>query len=498
MITFTPTCTFPTASLGFVQTPPIRGTMEIVWSCLSVIFLCTWSILHLKVPPQHRPKGWWQKKRWMFARFRQKLKWMVVTILAPEILLALVFVAFFSICKHTEELQKLAKKDEVPWSKTHSWFADQGGFFIHFPPKLWNSPATDSITSSSRLGSDESAVEMGSKEGQGLGLPNDPGTPYLNERQGKYDRRRARAIRKYGPLPGKPCDSFRKYVQEEASRLEEEGYAGDTEECLGHISDTWVVGSGQLLFLRTEGIIERLPKLEEEELQDRNKSDAVVKLLAIIQVFWLATQLATRAARGLPVTTLEISAVAYVASSLVTYLLQWDSIKDLTVPVCLEASRLPTKEQFVQNINLRGGTVVSLGIPTGPVFRNDRVQQWSSGEFALLYFIGLAGVGGLLFGGIHLAAWDFTFPSLPEQTLWRVSALVTVATPVLDALSYMVEDNYLDRPDTTNIVSAIIVLTIPVYVAARLFLLVESLRSLYFLPPAAYQTTWTKNAPHFG
>ncbi|KAL8336341.1 hypothetical protein RB601_000248, partial [Gaeumannomyces tritici] len=350
MITFTPNCTFPTASLGFVQAPPIRGTMEIVWSCLSVILLCTWSILHLNVPPQHRPRGWRQKVRWKLAQLRKKLKWMVITLMAPEVLLGHVSVNFISVRQSTKKLQRLAEEDRVPWSTTHSWFADQGGFFIHFPPHLWDPPATESATRSLRLGSDESAIELGSMEEQALGFLNAFGSPLLRWRQKKYDRRRARAIRKYGSLPGKPCDSFHKYVQEEARNIQQKGKINAADHNLRYISDTWVANSQQLHYLREEGIIERLPKLEEEELQDRNKSNAIVKLLAITQVCWLVTQLVTRAARGLPVTTLEISAVAYITNSLVIYLLQWDSIKDLTVPVRLEASRPPTKKQFARVI----------------------------------------------------------------------------------------------------------------------------------------------------
>ncbi|KAL8299468.1 hypothetical protein RB593_009384 [Gaeumannomyces tritici] len=347
MITFTPNCTFPTASLGFVQTPPIRGTMEIVWSCLSVILLCTWSILHLNVPAQHRPRGWRQKMRWKLALLRKKLKWMAMTLLAPEVLLAYVFANSISVRQFTKELRRLAEEDRVPWSATHSWFANQGGFFIHFPPHLWDPAATESATRSLRLDSDEPAIELGSMEEQSLVFLNASGSQLLRERQKKYDRRGARAIRKYGSLPGKPCDNFRKYAQEDARNIEQKGDQV-ADDYLRHISDTWVVNSQQLLYLREEGIIKRLPNLEEEELQDRNKSNAIVKLLAITQVCWLATQLVTRATRGLPVTTLEISAVAYITNSLVIYLLQWDSIKDLTVPVRLEASRPPTKKQFAQ------------------------------------------------------------------------------------------------------------------------------------------------------
>jgi hypothetical protein len=38
---------------GFVQDPNGRGTFTILLSCLAVLFLNTWTVLHLNIPP-HR------------------------------------------------------------------------------------------------------------------------------------------------------------------------------------------------------------------------------------------------------------------------------------------------------------------------------------------------------------------------------------------------------------------------------------------------------------
>jgi hypothetical protein len=40
------------------------------------------------------------------------------------------------------------------------------------------------------------------------------------------------------------------------------------------------------------------------------------------------------------------------------------------------------------------------------------------------------------------------------------------------------------------------IFNISLYVAARLFLLVEIFRTLLFLPPSAYVSTWAANVPH--
>ncbi|KAL8357243.1 hypothetical protein RB598_002197 [Gaeumannomyces tritici] len=516
MINFTPNCTFPTASVGFVQTPPIRGTMEIVWSCVSIIFLSSWSILHLKVPPQHRPQNWRQKARWKFALFCRKLKWMVITIFAPEILLGLVFVDFIAARKYTPKMRVFAEEDQIPWSETHTRFANQGGFLLYFPPELRGSADTGGGSAGSPgLGADgAAAIELAERgdrrtekaQAKVVKLEDDARTPHFNSRRKKYVRRRERAINHYGPLPGTLSENFYNVVAEKAVLREQDLSANNllnhffAANLLSHLIDTWVINSRQLRFFRKKGIIAKLPKLEEEDLEDRNKGNAVVKLIAIIQICWMGTQLLTRAARGLPVTTLEISAVAFIASSLVIYLLQLSSVQDPGLPVRLVATRLPTSAEFGSHLRKANVRFTDRVAANGPAIENDVIQRWSSQGAEKLYMCTFIGVGGLLFGGIHLTAWDFAFPTLTERALWRASALVTVATPVVDSLGYWV-DFFVNAGSLTTfgrIRWTVTVLSIPVYVAARLFLLVESLRSLYFLPPAAYQTTWTKNAPHFG
>src|SRR5204862_325718 len=49
---FHTSCTMPTYNVNFFHPPPIRGTMDILWSCLFTVFLCTWTAQHLNVPQQ--------------------------------------------------------------------------------------------------------------------------------------------------------------------------------------------------------------------------------------------------------------------------------------------------------------------------------------------------------------------------------------------------------------------------------------------------------------
>ena len=133
MIHFSPNCTLPLAAPAFVDSANMRGTMDIVWSSLSIILLCTWSILHLNVPPQNEPVGISQKIGKAAFELWRKIKWMIITVFSPEIILGLAAVDLYAARASHEEIAKLAEEDGVPWSLSHSYFANIGGFAIRFP-----------------------------------------------------------------------------------------------------------------------------------------------------------------------------------------------------------------------------------------------------------------------------------------------------------------------------------------------------------------------------
>lgn len=64
---------------GWHNSPAERGTMTILWSCLTAIFACAWTILHLNVP---NPGDTIWRKFW------RKTKWMAVTVVFPELIFA--------------------------------------------------------------------------------------------------------------------------------------------------------------------------------------------------------------------------------------------------------------------------------------------------------------------------------------------------------------------------------------------------------------------------
>jgi len=133
---------------GWTPSPDGRGTWDILLGCLVTIFLCSWSVLFLNIPPS-------ETGHIEFAF--NKVRWMAFTIFFPEMITgiaaeqwrsALQSVDAFSELKEEWESvprgekapdkwalqqENLAQLTNTPWTIRHSFFADMGGFLLKCP-----------------------------------------------------------------------------------------------------------------------------------------------------------------------------------------------------------------------------------------------------------------------------------------------------------------------------------------------------------------------------
>lgn len=135
-------CSSPSATVNFVSSNNTRGTIDILWSCLFTIMACVWTVQHLNIPEQRdsRDKGWRGDTKWALKRTWTSTKWVLLTALAPEILISKNWGDLLDIKADIEKLRELAREDNVPWSRTHSLFANMGGFVIrgNVPDRVGN------------------------------------------------------------------------------------------------------------------------------------------------------------------------------------------------------------------------------------------------------------------------------------------------------------------------------------------------------------------------
>jgi hypothetical protein len=251
----------------------------------------------------------------------------------------------------------------------------------------------------------------------------------------------------------------------------------------------------ELNWLEKREII-RIPVLPKEEILDRNKTDALAKLIACLQSGWLMVQAIARIAEGLDISALEIMTIAFVLSTFVTYGFWWMKPSDIE----LGNTVLATKEKN----------------DWWPEMCKDLpVTQWRIEEVEKhVYGVGdmhfnahsflhnvIFNIGASLFGAFHLLAWDIAFPSPIERLLWRISSVFCVAwplfqvatrDPIIDALKrkriiprrYEYSFFKTDGKSPSYIQYALLV----VFIFCRLYLIVESFVSLRLLPSSVYDT----------
>lgn len=74
--------------VGWVWNICNRSTFDVLWSCLSVILVCTYKVVHLNLPSSREAEASWDQllfwKKWL-----RKLKWMCFMALSPELLLSM-------------------------------------------------------------------------------------------------------------------------------------------------------------------------------------------------------------------------------------------------------------------------------------------------------------------------------------------------------------------------------------------------------------------------
>lgn len=108
----------PEKRQGWTSQPRTRGTIDILWECLFTMFLCSWAILCMNVPPQG--------ERTIY-RWRRKFYLTCLTLLAPEWTLQ---VAVGQWLHARRSVRKFKAADIGWWTMKHGFFANMGGFML--------------------------------------------------------------------------------------------------------------------------------------------------------------------------------------------------------------------------------------------------------------------------------------------------------------------------------------------------------------------------------
>jgi hypothetical protein len=280
-----------------------------------------------------------------------------------------------------------------------------------------------------------------------------------------------------------------------------------------------------------------------EEIEDKSKADAFVKGFAVLQSCWLVGQCIARACYHLPISELELSTCGFVACTIISYRYWWHKPLDVSSATILNATtRISNAEQ--PNVEQPSGAAglpetpaqSAYQPPTPPHYAGPkRIQNFQSffsrsplddrSVFDIEddprdytdYRIACQGLSetivyavcvGVVFGAIHLAAWDFSFPTKTERIAWRVSSLmITLLAPMslLSVGAFLCYEfsvcianecahQVIDERPWKGITLALLVL----YLIARFTLIALILSCFRSMPAEIYVTiVWLQYVPHF-
>ncbi|UKZ79430.1 hypothetical protein TrVFT333_007183 [Trichoderma virens FT-333] len=270
-----------------------------------------------------------------------------------------------------------------------------------------------------------------------------------------------------------------------------------------------------VLMLRMEGHITRLPDLTEAEINDKSKGDVLVKLIALGQIVWATIHIIVRAVRRLPVSPLEVAVVAFAACAVFIYGLYWGKPQRVGIAHTIRLNNtsrshggaIPPEVYYGIRVEVpsRVFKTIYSGVLLGILGIESEAETLPGAPISIdtdngavgdpLRIGGIVAIGAAVFGGLHAIAWNFAFPSAVELTLWRFASVYTAAAPLCVVLLTIFASKR-DSKLGERLPGAIGFILMFGYVLARLFILVEMFRTLFFLPPGSYISTWTSNIPH--
>ncbi|KAK8035791.1 hypothetical protein PG991_001864 [Apiospora marii] len=466
MQVFSTNCTLPSDGVTFVGAPHIRGTL----------------VLHLNVPPQStiEPGNWAQKFERTAMRAWTKVKWMLFTLLAPEFALGKAFSDFLSVRCLKSGFEAFSKTDGVPWSAAHTHFANMGGFTINFAP-LANTTTHEHEQQAdemrhrgwSVLGLKRSVSAPAYLEHITRYLPHVVENPVaqiqpLNTEMVFSPREQHHAWiediwktfetdnwdKNLSP-PGdlEQCETRRSWAVGKTDWLVDNTNTAIVDSSLQTLDmsyfrneckasrfifskgdwarnvnllrgNIWILDANQLLMAREFGIIDKLPFLAPDDLDDRNKQDMFLKLLALGQISWFILEICSRFLRHLSVSLLEVMVLAFALCTIVIYLFLLSKPNNATYSITIPAARHPQTAHEVVRLALVGPATSwwfrgSPWIPNDAIHLDHRLAGPKNDPGHQLYTAYGSAACALVFGAAHCIAWNFKFPTDIEKVMWH-------------------------------------------------------------------------------
>ncbi|TEB19911.1 hypothetical protein FA13DRAFT_1743734 [Coprinellus micaceus] len=455
--------TCPATDTAPVFNARYRSTIEIVWSCLTIIFASTWICVHPNVAGYSTT---------MWQRLWKRLKLFALAIFAPEFLAVFAFYQWKG-CRELYQNEGFKNQFELlkPPSAVH-WGEEDNGV----DPEKQGLTGRAPTSKSSWLARVFARVHA-------FGAAKD----------GVWTLTHAHFVQ-MGGIAFKNPDNH-----DEIGFYQPESWTDE------HIKS--------FIALR----------LSEATISDRSKASALAKTLVVMQVLWFVVQTVARALEGLTITHLEVVCLAFTLFNIGMYVCWWDKPLDVECPLEVEGwpggDHPPEMDWFW---TLMGGLD---NLPVGQWTYSPKTRLYPSlycyhashnrDSFLDKYFSDNSGgaLGGAFtlalaftsatFGALHAIGWSLPSPSHAEHMLWRISCLVLMCYPpvplVILPFGVLLNDHAPDWVTYVYLISTVFIsfCGAVAYVGARFILLVLPFLELRNLPPLAHKAvSWSNFLPH--
>lgn len=99
----------------------------------------------------------------------------------------------------------------------------------------------------------------------------------------------------------------------------------------------------QRLILTVSGLVmlakarpDMIPDISEDQIRDKSKTNALAKMMTIIQALWFCAQVLTRMGEGMAVSLLELNTFAHALCALVIFMIWWNKPLDVEEPFLID------------------------------------------------------------------------------------------------------------------------------------------------------------------
>lgn len=258
----------------------------------------------------------------------------------------------------------------------------------------------------------------------------------------------------------------------------------------------------QLVMAQLLGIIDDVPSLSVETINDKNKVNLPLKLFSILKLLHFIYGITKLLSGHHHLTLIELATTAYVVCALMTYFLYWSKPQAVDIPEVVDMSTAncrairPTTTDDLRALEIFGGTsfvrrnfLPPFGADNKARDPNERIgSDVSVTKFAVFRKLHSAlldaDVGGILagvgLGCVHCLAWNYEFPSQFECFVWRAASMVITLSliPYAAANAVFTSIYYENKTHTHAFQILCLYFLLFLYIVCRVFLLLAMLRAV--------------------